>query len=62
MKKILAVLFITLAFSGCATFKRPTNAYIGEQVWWGNKEEIIAFLNSPDAVAERWFIQDIKQA
>ena len=27
------------------------------RVWWGSREEVCSFLNSPEAKSERWFVQ-----
>lgn len=63
MKKILiaGVVMVFLVLQGCATTKpSSTPTYSGEKiVWWGTKAEVISFLNSPEAKAERWRIESL---
>lgn len=54
---VLAFLLFT-TMTGCASInnifhKKPTST----EVWWGTKQEIIDFLNSPQATKERWYIE-----
>ena len=63
MSKILlaGVLMAFLFIQGCATTKpQSTPTYSGEKiVWWGTKAEVKAFLDSPEAKAERWRIESL---
>lgn len=59
MKKIIALTLI-LMLSGCTSFSSGKEVNTGDQVWWGTKTEIVEFLNSPEATADRWIIQDIE--
>jgi len=59
-KLIVGLIFLSVFMSGCSTFHTGKELNLGEQVWWGNKTDIIEFLNGPDATAEKWFIQDIE--
>ena len=59
-KIIVGLIFFSVFLSGCSSFHSGKTLDLGNQVWWGNKTEIITFLNSPDAKAEKWFIQDIE--
>jgi len=63
MKKIfIACIFaFTLSVSGCSLLNHgvvPTSSK-DIKAWWGTKAEIKIFLDSPDAKAERWFIQSL---
>ena len=56
---IVLILSLMILFSGCQT-QKPTIPIVKEQrVYWGNKEEVKTFLDSPKAMAERWFIQAV---
>lgn len=59
MKKLFAIALILL-MSGCTSFSSGKELNMGEQVWWGSKKEIIKFLDSPEAKADKWMIQDIE--
>ena len=55
---ILLALASIFIISGCQTQKQPVPVVIKEQrVFWGNKDEIKIFLDSPKAQSERWFVQ-----
>jgi hypothetical protein len=62
MSKVLSVLLLLMISSsiimGCAKTPRIVNSEV--TVWWGNKEQIKAFLDSPQAQAERWIVQALK--
>jgi hypothetical protein len=59
-KLIVLMTFVLLTFSGCSTLMPPKMPVIQEKkVWWGTKAEIKAFLDSPNAKAERWFIESL---
>ena len=50
--------FMITVITGCASInnifhKKPTSS----EIWWGTKQEIIDFLNSPQATKERWYIE-----
>lgn len=52
-----AITFVLL--SGCSVFSNHKKAELGDSLWWGSKTEIIDFLNSPEATAEKWIIQSL---
>jgi len=51
---ILALILINL--TGCYEIRRNKEAK-EQRVFWGNKNEVIGFLNSPQAKAERWIVE-----
>lgn len=59
---ITCAISLMLILPGCSTtaggslFNREAKVETKE-VWWGTKEEIKTFLDSPQAKARRWFIQ-----
>jgi hypothetical protein len=63
MKKIfiVCVLAFTILLPGCGVFNH-SNVPIAPkpvQVWWGTKQEIKTFLDSPEAQAKRWIVESI---
>ena len=58
---IAGVIIVFLFLQGCATTKPiSTPTYSGEKiVWWGTKAEVVEFLNSPEAKAERWRVESL---
>jgi len=63
MKKILITFIIaaSLVMPGCAMFNKGTVSTQPKKitVWWGTKAEVKAFLDSPEAQSEKWFIQSL---
>jgi PBP1b-binding outer membrane lipoprotein LpoB len=59
-KTIFAVAFLLMFLPGCIGINHNVNkAPTAVNVWWGSKQEIIDFLNSPQAQANRWMVESI---
>jgi hypothetical protein len=57
---ILSLVFVMLFIPGCLGVNKnidKTPAKVA--VWWGTKTEVIDFLNSPQAQANRWMVESI---
>ena len=61
MKKILLLSFIIFTLIGCVKQKEVIEEK-EVRVFWGRKEEIKIFLNSPTAKAERWLIEALGES
>lgn len=64
MKKIFIVIMCAtiMTMAGCGSLNHPAPTQVKPvQSWWGTKAEIKTFLDSPEAVSERWFIQSLGQ-
>lgn len=62
MKKrlILTVTFLMLFLPGCVTANKTVDKTPAKvSIWWGTKEEIKTFLDSPSAQAKRWVVESI---
>ena len=56
MKKFILIGFISFIMIGC--IKEPKVIEEKEvKIFWGKKEEIKLFLDSPNAKSERWLIE-----
>ena len=44
-----------MSLTGC--LKTPAIVTKETRVWWGNKEQVCEFLNTPEAKADRWLVQ-----
>jgi len=53
---LLLISSCLICVSGCKT-SPATNEIKEIRVWWGNKEEIKIFLDSPQAKAKRWLVE-----
>ena len=53
----LLILGLLVLINGCGTHRTPTKPPEVVKVFWGNKDECINFLGSPQAQAERWLLQ-----
>jgi len=56
MKKLILISFICLTMIGCIK-KSIVMEEKENRVFWGKKEEIKLFLDSPSARSERWLIE-----
>lgn len=57
---LLSLTFLLLFVPGCVGINQNVNkAPTAVAVWWGTKEEIKIFLDSPQAQANRWMIESI---
>ena len=64
MKKSLIVLWLLtsvslLSISGCVTHQTPVKEPAEIRMWWGDKESINSFLESPNAKAKKWLLEAI---
>jgi hypothetical protein len=63
MKKTILILFFAslILMTGCNTTKPNVTPFqpAVKEVWFGDKQEIKTFLDSPAATSDRWFIQSI---
>ena len=57
---LLSLAFLLLFIPGCAGIGQNVDkAPAKVAIWWGTKEEIKAFLDSPQAQANRWVVESI---
>jgi hypothetical protein len=62
MKKYIAIFLLVgmVTLPGCSMFHGKGSTQVpATQAWWGTKEEIKTFLDSPQAQAKRWYIESI---
>lgn len=64
MKNYILLFAFIFIISGCASQRANGSLQVSEPlgttIWWGTKVEIVDFLASPDAKAEKWIIQAIE--
>lgn len=56
---LITLTSVCLTLTSCSVIKRPPKEAQEIRTWWGNKQEIVDFLNSPSAKADRWVCEAI---